>query len=100
MTTGAGTNEGARVLPTRALTYWAGEREYSMLETSNIQAACCLTDEQWVTDLLELYIQMLDKGRIKAQVKALLQDVFCPADDFSLSAVHLSVSDKMAKDIK
>ncbi len=61
------------MLPVGALTSWAGEREYSTLETSKIQAACCLTDEQeWATDLPELYGRMLDEGQTTARVKALL----------------------------
>jgi hypothetical protein len=53
-----------------------GEREYSFLETSKIQAACGLTDAQWETDLPELYTKMLEEGRTTAKVKALLEDIF------------------------
>jgi hypothetical protein len=71
-----------------------------LLETSKIQAACGLTDAQWETDLLELYTRMLEEGRTTAKVKALLEDIFRPDDDFSLAAVQINVTDKLAKDIK
>jgi hypothetical protein len=77
-----------------------GEKEYSILETSKIQAACGLTDLQWGTDLPELYSRMLEEGRTTARVKALLEDIFRPADLFSLESVQLSATDEMAKDIK
>jgi hypothetical protein len=54
----------------------AGEKEYSLLETSRIQAACGLTDAQWLTDLPELYTRMLEEGRTTVRVKALLEDTF------------------------
>jgi hypothetical protein len=78
----------------------APEREYSLLETSKIQAACGLTDAQWETDLPELYTRMLEEGRTTAKVKALLEDIFRPDDDFSLAAVQINVTDELAKDIK
>jgi hypothetical protein len=77
-----------------------GEREYSLLETSKIQAACGLTDAQWEADLPELYTRMLEEGRTTAKVKALLEDIFRPDDDFSLAAVQIDVMDKLAKEIK
>jgi hypothetical protein len=76
------------------------EKEYSALETSKIQAACGLTDAQWATDLPEIYSRMLEEGRTTSRIKALLEDTFRPDDDFSLEAVHLGVTDEMAKDLK
>jgi hypothetical protein len=76
------------------------EKEYTTLETSKIQAACSLTDAQWLTDLPELYPRMLEEGRTSARVKALLDDVFQPEDIYSLSAVHIHVTADLAKDIK
>jgi hypothetical protein len=40
-----------------------GEREYSFLETSKIQAACGLTDAQWETDLPEPVYQDARGGK-------------------------------------
>jgi hypothetical protein len=77
-----------------------GEKEYSVLETGKIQAACGLTDAQWDTDLPELYPRMLEEGRTTARTKALLEEIFRPADMFSLESVHLSATDDMAKDVK
>jgi hypothetical protein len=77
-----------------------GEREYSLLATSKIQAACGITDAQWETDLLELYTRMLEEGRTTAKVTALLEDNFRPDDNFSLAAVQINVTDELAKDIK
>jgi hypothetical protein len=71
-----------------------------LLETSKIQAACGLTDAQWETDLPELYTRMLKEGRTTAKVKALLEDIFRPIDDFSLAAVQINETDELAKDIK
>jgi hypothetical protein len=93
-----GGSGGAPVLPSG--TNRTGEREYSLLETSKIQAACGLTDAQWETDLPELYTRMLEEGRTTPRVKSLLEDIFRPDDDFSLSAVQLNVTDELAKDIK
>jgi hypothetical protein len=53
---------GAPVLPPGALAPRAGEKKYSQLETSKIQAACGLTDAQWATDLPELYTLMMKEG--------------------------------------
>jgi hypothetical protein len=102
----AGTGPGA--IPTLtagsltavSLTGKGGEKEYSILETSKIQAACGLTDAQWDTDLPDLYIRMLEEGRTTTRIKALLEDIFRPADLFSLESVQLSATDDMAKDIK
>jgi hypothetical protein len=77
-----------------------GEKEYSILETSKIQAACGLTDAQWCTDLPELNPRMLEEGRTTARIKALLEDIFRPVDLFSLELVQLSATDDMAKDVK
>jgi hypothetical protein len=90
----------AAVLPAGSLTSRTGEREYSILETSKIQAACGLTDAQWETDLPELYIRMLEEGRTAARIKGLLEDIFRPADLFSLESVQSSATDDMAKEIK
>jgi hypothetical protein len=77
-----------------------GEREFTILESSKIQAACGLTDPQWHTDLPELYTRMLEEGRTTVRVKALLEDIFRPVDLFSLESVQLSATDEMAKDVK
>jgi hypothetical protein len=90
----------APVLATGTLASKLREKEYSILETSKIQAACGLTDLQWDTDLPELYTRMLEEGRTTATVKALLEDIFRPADLFSLESVQLSATDEMAKDVK
>jgi hypothetical protein len=95
--TGAGVHA---ILPLGAPVPRTGEREYSQLETSKIQAACGLTDAQWNTDLPDLYPRMLEEGRTTTRVKALLEDIFRPDDLFSLASVHLTVTDDMAKDIK
>jgi hypothetical protein len=76
-----------------------GEKEYLVLETSKIQAACGLTDLQWDTDHPELYTQMLEEGRTTVRIKALLEDTFRPVDLFSLELVQISTTDKMAKDV-
>jgi hypothetical protein len=91
---------GAPVLPPSSLAPRAGEKEYSQLEPSKIQAACGLTGAQWATDLPELYTRMLEEGHTTAQVKALLEDIFWPDNIYSLSLVHTIVTDEMAKDIK
>jgi hypothetical protein len=96
---GGGPNFGPPTLLTTGSTR-TGEREYSLLETSKIKAACGLTDAQWNTDLSELYVQMLEEGRTTTRTKALLEDILRPDDDFSLSAVQLTVTDDMAKDFK
>jgi hypothetical protein len=88
------------ILPGGTLLSRAGEKEYSELKTSKIQAGCGLTDAQWNTDLPELYPRMLEEGRTTTWVKALLEDIFRPDDIFSLSSIHLTVADDMAKDIK
>jgi hypothetical protein len=77
-----------------------GEKEYSILETSKIQAACGLTDLQWDTDLPELYTRMLEEGRMTVRIKALLEDTFRTVDLFSLESAQLSATDEMAKDVK
>jgi hypothetical protein len=43
---------------------------------------------------------MLKEGRTTAKVKALLEDIFRPNNNFSLVAVQLNVTDKLAKEIK
>jgi hypothetical protein len=88
------------ILPGGTLLSRAGKKEYSQLETSKIQAGCGLTDAQWNTDLPELYPPMLKGGWTITWVKALLEDIFHPDDIFSLSSVHLTVTNDMAKDIK
>jgi hypothetical protein len=98
--TGIGTVTGPPILPGGTLASRAGEKEYSQLETSKIQAGCGLTDAQWDTELPELYPRMLKEGRTATRVKALLEDIFRPDNIFSLSSVHLTMTDDMAKDIK
>jgi hypothetical protein len=96
----AATVMGAPVLPGGVGATTSREKEYTTLETSKIQAACSLTDAQWLTDLPELYPRMLEEGRTTARVKALLEDIFQPDDIYSLSAVHIQVTADLAKDIK
>jgi hypothetical protein len=97
---GAGAAGGIPLLPVDGLATHAAEKEYSTLETSKIQAACGLMDAQWETDLPDLYPRMLEEGRTTSRVKALLEDIFCPDDVFSLNAVHLGVTVDLAKDVK
>jgi hypothetical protein len=68
----------ARAIPTLpAGSLSAGEKEYSLLETAQIQVACGLTDAQWDTDLPELYTRMLmEEGHTTARVRVLLEDTF------------------------
>ena len=96
----AGGGAGPPILPAGIVGSQAGKREYSQLETSKIQAACGLTDTQWDTYLPKLYTRMLEEGRTTAQVKSLLEDIFCPDVIYLLSSVHLMITDEMAKDIK
>jgi hypothetical protein len=77
-----------------------GEREFTILESSKIQATGGLTDLQWHTDLPELYTRILEEGRTTVRVKALLEDIFRPVDMFSLELVQLSATNEMAKDVK
>jgi hypothetical protein len=98
--TDCGRPTGGSTLPTHTSNARATEKEYSLLETSKIQAACGLTDAQWHTDLPEMYTRMLEEGRTKSKTKALLEDIFRPDDDFSLSAVQLNVTDELAQDVK
>jgi hypothetical protein len=43
---------------------------------------------------------MLEEGRTTARIKALLEDIFRPADLFSLESVQLNATDDMAKEVK
>jgi hypothetical protein len=61
-----GTIGGPMPLGARA-TIMAKEKEYTALETSKIQAACGLTDAQWMSELPELYPRMLEEGRTTAR---------------------------------
>jgi hypothetical protein len=90
----------APALMAGALAGRPGEREFTTLESSKIQAACGLTDLQWDTDLPELYTRMLEEGRTTVRIKALLEDIFRPVDLFSLESVQLSATEEMAKDVK
>jgi hypothetical protein len=91
---------GGPVLPGGVAAAVSKEREYTALETSKIQAACSLTDAQWLTELPDVYPRMLEEGRTTARVKALLESTFQPDDLFSLSAVHLHVTADLAKDMR
>jgi hypothetical protein len=99
-TPAAGPLTGGPVLPSGLATAASREKEYTALETSKIQAACSLTDAQWLTELPELYPRMLEEGRTTARVKALLRNIFQPDDIFSLSAVQIHITADVAKDIK
>jgi hypothetical protein len=89
-----GSNLGTTVLtlPGGTITTTSGDKEYFQLETSQIQAACGLTDAQWDTNLPDIFTQMLDEGQTTVRVRALLEDTFRPDDLFSLtySPSHLS----------
>jgi hypothetical protein len=54
-TPAAGPLSGGPVLPGGLAAAASREKEYTALETSKIQAACSLTDAQWLTELPELY---------------------------------------------
>jgi hypothetical protein len=69
----------AAVLPAGVPASRTGEREYSILESSKIQAACGLTDAQWEPDLPELYTRMLEEGRTTADVVGRRTDTPEPA---------------------
>ena len=89
-----------QVLPGGVAAAVSKEKEYTALETSKIQAACRLTDAQWLAELPDIYPRMLEEGRTTARVKALLESTFQPGDIFSLSAVHLHVTADLAKDMR
>jgi hypothetical protein len=93
---------GATVFPGSTFTAPSGEKEYSQLETSQIQAACGrLTNAQWDTYLPEIFTRMLDKGQTMAWVRALLKDTFRPDNIFSLTSVHLGITESLlCKDIQ
>jgi hypothetical protein len=91
---------GGPVLPGGVAATLSKEKSYTALETSKIQAACGLTDAQWLTELPDVYPRMLEEGRTTSRVKALLESIFQPDDLFSLSAVHLHVTADLAKDMR
>ena len=74
-----------QVLPGGVAAAVSKEKEYTALETSKIQAACRLTDAQWLAELPDVYPRMLEEGRTTARVKALLESTFQPDVIFSLS---------------
>jgi hypothetical protein len=51
------------------------------------------------TDLPELYTRMLEERRTTARIKALLEDIFCPINLFSLELVQLRATNNMAKEL-
>jgi hypothetical protein len=58
------------------------------------------TDAQWDADFPELYRRMSEEGRTTARIKVLLEDIFRPADLFSLESIQLNVTGNMAKEVK
>lgn len=78
----------------------AHNNEFSPLETEKIQAACGITDAQWATDCPEFYGRMLEEGRKKAQVKALLEQLLRPTDPNDLNNVPVTTTDDMAEDMR
>jgi hypothetical protein len=60
--TGGASTGGDPLLPAGTIASQTGEKEYSLLETAKIQAACGIEDAHWETDLQTLYIQMLEEG--------------------------------------
>jgi hypothetical protein len=51
------------ILPAGTIAAQTGEKEYSFLKTAKIHAACGFDSAHWETNLLTLYIQMLEEDR-------------------------------------
>jgi hypothetical protein len=75
-------------------------KEYTPLEIQIIQAACTLTPDIYESELPEVFPRILKEGRTAARVKAVMQELLVPDEDDSFQAIHILVTDEMAKDFK
>jgi hypothetical protein len=64
-------------------------KEYTPLEIQIIQA-----------ELPEVFSRILEEGRTAARVKAIMRELLVPDEDHSVQAIHILVTDEMAKDFK
>jgi hypothetical protein len=78
----------------------ASAREYTPLEIQIIQAACTLPPDVYEAELPEVFSRILEEGRTTARVKAVMRELLVPDDDDSFQAIHILVTDEMAKDFK
>ena len=75
-------------------------KEYTPLEIQIIQAACTLAPDLYAAELPEVFPRILEEGRTTARVKAVMRELLVPDEDDSFQAIHILVTDEMAKDFK
>jgi hypothetical protein len=75
-------------------------RIYTPLEIQKIQAACSLEPAIYEAELPEVFVRMLEEGRTKGRTQALMRELLSPDEDDMFHAVHILVTEEMAKDFK
>jgi hypothetical protein len=73
---------------------------YTPLEIQKIQAACSLAPAIYDSELPEIFVRMLEEGRTKVRTQALMRELLSPDEDDMFNAVHILVTEEMAKDFK
>jgi hypothetical protein len=71
------------------------------LEVQKIQAGCTLGPAIYQAELPEIFTRMLEEGRTKVRVQAVMQELLSPDEDNMFNAVQILVTEeRMAKDFK
>jgi hypothetical protein len=76
------------------------EREYSPFEVQCIQATCTLTPDVYSAELPEVFVRMLEEGRTKIRTQGVMRELLVPDEDDNFNAIHVLVTEEMAKDFK
>jgi hypothetical protein len=75
-------------------------REYTPFEVQRIQAPCTLTPDIYAADLPEVFMRMLEEGWTKLQTQAVMRELLVPDEDETFDAIHILVTEEIAKDFK
>jgi hypothetical protein len=85
----------------RQITGWLVDQSVSVpLEVQRIQAACSLTPAIYDAELPEVFVWMLEEGRMQVRTQVVMRELLIPDKDDMFNAIQILVSEDMAKDFK
>jgi hypothetical protein len=75
-------------------------KEYNPFEVQKIQAACTLGPAIYQAELPEVFTRMLEEGRTKVRVQAVMRELLSPDKDNMFNAIQILATEEMAKAFK
>jgi hypothetical protein len=75
-------------------------REYMPLQVQKIQAMTTLTPDIYNAELPEVFVRMLEEGRMKVRTHAMMYELLVPDKEDIFNAIQILVTKDMARDLR